>query len=230
MSRAFDTINRERLMKILKDDVELDEDELRLCQALLAGTNLTVKIKTVFSAPFETTIGTPQGDGLSPILFVVYLESAIREVMKRAELKNIIRPKIDEGLPDKAIYADDSDFISTSECYLKGLEDLIPPTILEWDLMANPGKWERTKINGEEEEWKKVRKLGSLLGDEEDLERRMGLASVQFKLLSKLWEKGGKTTLDTRMRVYNAFVIPILTYNASTCTLTEANVEGIYAL
>ena len=108
-------------------------------------------------------------------------------------------------------------------------EDLIPPTILEWDLMANPGKWERTKIMQyrEEEEWKKVRKLGSLLGDEEDLERRMGLASVQFKLLSKLWKKGGKTTLDTRMRVYNAFVIPILTYNASTWGLTEANVNKL---
>ena len=75
MSRAFDTISRQRLLDILLNDVGLAEDEMRICQSLLANTNLKVKIQEFLSDPFETTVGTPQGDGLSPILFVVFLES-----------------------------------------------------------------------------------------------------------------------------------------------------------
>ena len=67
MSRAFDTIDRRKLMGVLRDDVGLGQDELRMCQALLAETKLRVRLKDVFSDPFETTIGSLQGDGLSPI-------------------------------------------------------------------------------------------------------------------------------------------------------------------
>ena len=63
MSRAFDTIDRGRLMIILRDEVRLNEDELRMCQMLPADTNLKVKLKKAVSEPFKTTIGTPQGDG-----------------------------------------------------------------------------------------------------------------------------------------------------------------------
>ncbi len=80
MSRAFDTIDRGRLMNILRDEVCLHEDELRMCQMLLADTNLKVKLKEAVSEPFETTIGTPQGDGLPSILFAVYLERTVRDI------------------------------------------------------------------------------------------------------------------------------------------------------
>ena len=30
--------------------------------------------------PFLSSIGTPQGDRLSPVLFIVYLEAALKEV------------------------------------------------------------------------------------------------------------------------------------------------------
>ena len=63
MSRAFDTIDRGRLMNIVRDDERLNEDELRMCQMLPEDTNLKVKLKKAVSEPFETTIGTPQGDG-----------------------------------------------------------------------------------------------------------------------------------------------------------------------
>ena len=72
-------------MTILKEEVKLDDDELRMCQSLLADTNLKVKLGEAVSDPFETTIGTPQGDGLSPILFAIYLECALREVRKQCE-------------------------------------------------------------------------------------------------------------------------------------------------
>ena len=65
MSRAFDTISRNKLMTILHDDVQLLDDELRMCRLVLADTSLPGRLKGQLSKPFQTTIGTPQGDGLS---------------------------------------------------------------------------------------------------------------------------------------------------------------------
>ena len=230
MSRAFDTIDREKLMIILKQEVQLEEDELRICQSLLANTNLKVKLGEAISDPFETTIGTPQGDGLSPILFAVYLESALREV--RAEACKWPRPDDDKGLPLEALYADDSDFISTNPSLLKFLEALIPPTISRYNLQANASKWERTTLapsNSKEDkpEWPKTKKLGSLLGDEEDIERRKLQATVKFKDLRLLWESRKVTSIETRMRAYNAFILPVLLYNCGTWGATEAVIKRL---
>ena len=54
--------------------------------------------------PFLANVGTPQGDSLSPVLFIVYLETALRKI------REINR--IEEGLPTEKAYADDVDFIS----------------------------------------------------------------------------------------------------------------------
>ena len=111
MSRAFDTISREILLKILRTDVALDDDEYRICQSLLAETNLRAKFGETMSAPFQSTIGTPQGDGLSPILFAIYLEHALRDIRCKSYT---LRPlnEIRLNFPSEAIYADDCDFIS----------------------------------------------------------------------------------------------------------------------
>ena len=160
MSRAFDTIDRSRLLEILREDVKLGEDEMRMCQVLLAETKLQVRIKDILSEAFLTTIGTPQGDALSPVLFAVYLERALRDL--RSNVRD--RPIEDLGLPLEALYADDCDFFSIVLSHLQKLEQIIPPTIKQYNLMVNESKWERTTISEDATDWKKVKKLGSLLG------------------------------------------------------------------
>ncbi|GFO24882.1 LINE-1 reverse transcriptase homolog [Plakobranchus ocellatus] len=67
MSAAFDTINRTKLLKILRDII--DEDELRINRFLLSETTIDVKINGANDPmPFTTNIGTPQGGSLSPVL------------------------------------------------------------------------------------------------------------------------------------------------------------------
>ena len=227
MSRAFDTIDRSKLMEILRDEVKLDEDALRLCQSLLADTNLKVKLGESLSEAFLTTIGTPQGDGLSPILFAIYLESALREVRRLAEEKRPLEDKVLE-----ALYADDSDFISIDPSFLKFLEELIPPTIERYNLKANANKWEHTEIGPNDDKdtipsWRNTKKLGSKLGDVEDIDNRMAKATASFKSLRLLWERKKVTSVATRMRAYNAFVLPVLLYNCGTWGVTEAVIEKL---
>ena len=55
-----------------------------------------------------SNISSPQGDGLSGKLFVIYFENVLKEV--REVLSGI--EKSPTMLPDEAIYADDADFIT----------------------------------------------------------------------------------------------------------------------
>ena len=101
MSKAFDTIDRSKLLRVMQNIT--DPDEVYLIHHLLYNTTIQVGLGKLISEPFESKIGTPQGDGLSPILFVCYLEAAMQECHRR--LPN--RPSQDELLPQETGYADD---------------------------------------------------------------------------------------------------------------------------
>ena len=104
MSRAFDTIRRDKLLTVLETLV--NDSELRLIRMLLAETTLQPRLKRAMGSTFATTIGTPQGDSLSPVLFVIYLEAALRDL--RHNLPQ--RPREDINMPHYIAYADDVDF------------------------------------------------------------------------------------------------------------------------
>ena len=78
LSKAFDSLNRSKLMEILGRYNLATEDELRMIQFLLSKTTLRGKINGELGKTFDTHIGTPQGDALSPILFLIYLEHVWR--------------------------------------------------------------------------------------------------------------------------------------------------------
>ena len=106
MSRAFDNINREKILDVLTL-AGCETDDL-LVLILSARANITVCVKSSWSAWFETTIGFPQGDSLSPVLFTCYLAAALRCVRQCAGRPDL--PITSEGMPQEWEYADDVDF------------------------------------------------------------------------------------------------------------------------
>ena len=58
MSSAFDTIQREQLVDIVKNF--LDEDEVRMIQLLLCNTTLDVRINNAETEPFSSNMGSTQ--------------------------------------------------------------------------------------------------------------------------------------------------------------------------
>ena len=74
-----------------------------------------------------------------------------------------------------------------------------------------------------------TRKLGSLLGDCEDVARRKQLAAAAFASLWSLWKRGSIISEKRRIRLYKALVLPILLYNSSTWALTKSVLEQLDA-
>ena len=141
LSRAFDTIRRDKLLEVLQSF--LDEPELRMIRFLLAAMSLEPRLSTGDCHAFASTVGTPQSDSLSPVLFTVYLEAALRDLRSRLPP----RPPADDMLPLDVEYADDIDFISYSRPYLNDIERIAPACLAEWSLQLNAAKTERTSVS-----------------------------------------------------------------------------------
>ena len=159
MSAAFDTTNCTQLVDILEN---IEEDELRIVRFLLSNTKINMKVnEATVHHSFLGNAGTPEGGGLSPVLFIIYLENALRDVRTTPEYKD---------LPPEIAYADDVDLIS-----LTGYRDVekIQEKLRPHQLNVNTDKTEYTcierKTNKSEENWRTVKKVGSLIGEDKDI-------------------------------------------------------------
>ena len=76
MSSTFDIINREDLAQIIKTN--FDEDVYRITKILLSNTTLGIKFRYTKTSSFVNNKGLQQGDGISGILFNIYLEGSPR--------------------------------------------------------------------------------------------------------------------------------------------------------
>jgi retron-type reverse transcriptase len=149
MSKPFDTVKRAKLMDILAGIV--GQTECRMIRVLLANTTLRTRIKGHYGETFTTVGGIPQGDGLSPVLFIIYMENALRELREKVEdIK--LRTNPDMNPIQKALdymeccYADDTDFITTNEEIKEQVVDMLAPILQEHALILNVDKTERIAL------------------------------------------------------------------------------------
>lgn len=88
---------------------------------------------------------------------------------------------------------------------------------------------ENSPLQKRGEECPKVKKLGTLLGDSEENKRRKQLTQTTwatFQKLKNIWSnKTNKISTAPRIRLYETYITPILTYNAGTWALTKKEIR-----
>ena len=292
ISAAFDSVRRSKLIEWLHKNQWFDQDELRIVQMLITNTFLRVRIGDALSELFEVTLGILQGDGLSAILFIIYFAEAIKQL--KCFVGTVASPTLDCALqmPTIAAFADDLDHFSTDHSFLENLLQKAKPVLMEWNLILNEAKTERTAIRlapddlecaacakscrsrsamcdvcgkwwhydcvpldndrivtfetdptvlfqcprcaagtpievRDKEAWRKVRHLGTLLGVAEDIEKRKAAASCAFARLVKIWKATKSVSIQVRVRLFNAFVLPHLLFNAPTQCFTATQRRAI---
>ena len=94
---------------------------------LLTDTTLKVKSGKQQGDTFSTDKGVAQGDGLSPKLFTVYLDEALKELEKEIQTNSPTRDMVTlllghdyhkkpiSSLPSHLEYADDVDFVGSTQ-------------------------------------------------------------------------------------------------------------------
>ena len=182
---------------------------------------------------FETNKGSPQGDAISGVFFNIAFENALHDL--RATM-NQINIKIEHSyskqnnLTEELIYGDDTDFPTDDSHKNKEIQQVANPILKTHSLKVNDNKWEKTEIirstEYHEEKWRKTRKLGSLLGDYEDMKRRIQLSNLAMDQLTKVWPEN-KIHITRKLKIYKSIVKSILTYNMCTWGLTKAQQEEL---
>jgi len=116
---------------------------MRMIRLLLSNTSLKVRFNGIVTDAFNSNIGSPQGDALSPILFAIYLEHALR--LLRGQVQ---RPQADleAAVPGELIYADDTDFISLDKSFLNDILNVVGSVFGELNILVNTDKTEHTII------------------------------------------------------------------------------------
>ena len=85
MSENYNELDRNLLLKILEEEVQLDIDGLRLVRVMIANLKLRMKVGNMFGKYFPTSVGMPQCMGLSPKLFLVYIEYISRRFKRESD-------------------------------------------------------------------------------------------------------------------------------------------------
>ena len=73
------------------------------------------------------------------------------------------------------------------------------------------------------------KKVGSLIDDDKDVERRKQLANVALYKLNNVWIKGNKMKTSTKIKLYKSLEKSILLYNCATWALTLTEEERLNA-
>ncbi|GFR68128.1 reverse transcriptase [Elysia marginata] len=95
-----------------------------------------------------SNVGTPQGDSLSPVLFTIYLENALREIRTTLPEPN---SSYGREIPSEIAYADDLDFIGHDYAKIAKIQE----TLEKYQLKVKTDKTEFTLLSKSEEDWKK---------------------------------------------------------------------------
>ena len=226
ISSAFDTIDRDELFRIVEEF--LDEDDQRILSTLLAETTLENKVENAQATTFESNIGSPQGGSISGPLFTLYFSRALQQIKDEMQKETIdcrdINPrwveKMESSMPEEIVYADDCDFINEMEKTKNKIYEKAKEIMKSKNLLVKEEKTEYTTVKGgskeEERELKNVIKLGSNLGDREDIQRRKELATIALAKNDAIWKNNWKTKLTTRIRLYETLVKSVLLYNCGT--------------
>lgn len=244
MSKAFDTVNRNKLLEDLSKII--DQDELHIIKLIIDDVILRVKNGDVTGNEFETNIGIPQGDCLSPVLFTFYLANSLNKHENQIQIANQIEEHsyskenipYEELIPNHIIehnysikremginidqqFADDIAYVSTCKNITDKIQKEVNDKLNKRDLKLNTDKTEKYTIgNKNDQEWKKCKYLGSYLDTERDMIHRKQLCMAIFNKY-KMKLTNSKITMKTRINIFNAYITPVYLYNSELWTLTS---------
>ena len=186
MSKAFDTVRRHELFKILRE--VLDHDELHMMKILVESVKLKVKIGNEIGNGIYTNIDIPQDDCLSPIFFIVYLAEALKPILQNNSIEEQ-KSGADHKFIINQQYADDISWITNVEILKEDLKKIVPSTLKEQNLQINETKPEEFVIKrGGEETWKDCKYLGSFLDTDKDINRRKILGTNTYNQLKYIFD------------------------------------------
>ncbi|KAL1447281.1 hypothetical protein WDU94_008893 [Cyamophila willieti] len=258
ISKAFDSVNRDMLFKIL-EIVKCPPNTLQILKSFYDRTSSTVKIENCESPSFDIISGVRQGCVIAPLLFILYMQAITQNVTKngvggikikyRTDTDMISRrnlaakTKVNEQNIVDLMFADDCALLAKNAAQLQELVNLFVAESKKFGLNVNESKTEIMFINCESsqisigdhalQEVNCFKYLGSNIQNNGRIDKevchRVNAASQAFRnLYQRVW-KPHEISLQTKLRIYQTVVISTLLYSSETWTVLEKDLKVLNA-
>ena len=137
--RAFDTVNRKYLwQKLIQNNVS--SKMVKCLQSMYENVKACVKFKHKLSSFFTSEIGVKQGDPLSALLFVFFINDIVQKVASNDDQNSFSLHDVNLFM---LLYADDVVLFGKSPQLLQQMLNHLHEYSISWDLNVNT---EKTKI------------------------------------------------------------------------------------
>ena len=241
-SKAFDSVNREKMFEILAL-YGIPPEIINAIKVLYSNTKSTILTPDGETEPFDILAGILQGDTLAPFLFIIVIDYIMRVSVDRIkECGLLYQPRKSSRYPalhiTDADFADDiallSDNLTNAQALLSALESAANCT----GLYLNETKTECIPINIRNRQEIKTltnnmlkfvddyKYLGShIMDSEKDFNIRKALAWTACNNMEKIWKSNLSRTL--KIRIFRVTIEPILLYGSETWTLKAKQIQRL---
>ena len=246
-SKAFDSVNRLKMMKILKA-YGIPGQLIEAIAKLYMDTRARILSPDGETEFFKILAGVLQGDTLAPYLFTIVIDYIMRLTIedKSSQLGFTLHPRRSRRIHSVDVtdlcFADDIALLCNELCQANELLQRLETEARKVGLRVNAKKTELMAFNQESEtdvtsingnHIKKVDNFkylgGWLESSEKDVKIRIAKAWSVCHRLSKVWKSN--LSRKIKVRIFVATVESVLLYNCNTWTLTkqlEKSIDGTY--
>jgi hypothetical protein len=226
-SKAFDSPKHEQLWWTMLE-MGFPPHLVNLLSSLYKNQKARVRIAGTVSEWFRIRKGVRQGCVLSPCLFNILAEMAMRKALEGYHGCILIGGRRISNLR----YADDIVLLATSVEELQELVDRLVTAGKEYNLEINTSKTKVMAVDGnpakilvegkELEQVKRFQYLGSAITEDaksmQDFKERLAIGTAVMTALKRIWQ-GHNIALATKIRLWKALVWPVATYGCEGWTV-----------
>ena len=232
LEKAYDRVGRDKLWKVL-EEYGVKGRLLRAIRSLYKKSEGCVRVKDELSSWFPITQGVRQGCVMSPWLFNVFMDKIVREGME----KFVGGVKMSTTEVGVVLFADDVMLLTERKEDMEANLRELKKAMNNWGMKIHWGKTKvmmvsrkgeecKVCVDGEEiEQVQNMKYLGAILSAdgtcEEEIEQRVGAAARVRGAMRKEVLERKELKKATKMRVYNAIVLPTMLYGSETWTVMK---------
>jgi len=236
LEKAYDTVPLKKLFKTLTT-AGLSKTYISAIVNMYKDAKSSIKIGSATSDPFPVTKGLRQGCSLSPTLFKIYIQEALKNWRKKCAGMGI---QLGNHCLTNLFFADDQVVVANENEDIDYMIRKLTEEYEKWGLTINLTKTEYLKIKEDQNDHqlsvKEIRNceeykyLGTIIAKEgtskRDIKQKLQQSRKVIQTLNPLlWSP--KIKLKTKMKIYTTVVEPILTYGSECWQITEKERQQI---
>ena len=227
-SKAFDFVNHTYLIEILQKR-DCGDNFLNFVKCFLKGTS-KIRLNGFMSDDLEIERGVPQGETMSPFLFILAIDPLLNSIQKDKNIKGIKvgnkRVKVMAYADDLVLITEDKDDATLMLEHVKNYEEASNAKLNEKkSQILSFGKEIIEKINNIEQckEGERIRHLGFYFdknGLINNIDEIINKLIVKLKILRNLYPN-----FTTRVNIWKGYAISSLLYQSELIVITEKQIE-----